>query len=185
MYMIVSPHTLLAPVLALPHVLYALVWFWPDVWRRQPFDGVKALVACGVAGKALQFASCLLWIRAVCQDKSCSSSRGLEHMASWEGLGTAVLVCGGQLLNLSTYRALGTVGVYYGHKLGRRVPWVTTFPFNVTSHPQYVGSVATIWGAACCLHRVFPPDADTQSALLWVTLFWIALYWASAWMECM
>lgn len=178
--MIVSPHLLLVPVLALPHVLYAFIWFWPCVWLRQPFDGVKALVVCGVTGKALQFASCLLWIRTVCHDKSCG---GLEDLAFWEGLVIAVLLCGGQLLNLSTYRALGTVGVYYGHKLGHRVPWVTTFPFNVTPHPQYVGSVATIWGAAWCLHRFFPPDAKTQTALLWVTLFWIALYWASGWME--
>ena len=36
--------------------------------------------------------------------------------------------------------------MYYGTRLGVHVPWYTGFPFNVVSHPQYVGSVLTIWG---------------------------------------
>jgi hypothetical protein len=27
-------------------------------------------------------------------------------------------------------------GVYYGIKLGRKVPWATGFPFSVAPHPQ-------------------------------------------------
>ena len=51
-----------------------------------------------------------------------------------------------QALNVGIYRAIGNPGVYYGFKLGHHVPWHTGFPFNVVSHPQYVGSVLTVWG---------------------------------------
>ena len=52
-----------------------------------------------------------------------------------------------QALNVGIYRAIGNPGVYYGFKLGHHVPWHTGFPFNVVSHPQYVGSALTVWGA--------------------------------------
>ena len=51
-----------------------------------------------------------------------------------------------QALNVGIYRAIGNPGVYYGFKLGHHVPWHTGFPFNVVSHPQYVGSVLSVWG---------------------------------------
>lgn len=53
-----------------------------------------------------------------------------------------------QWLNIGIFRAIGHPGVYYGFKLGHTIPWVDGFPFNVVSHPQYVGSVATLLGAA-------------------------------------
>ena len=52
-----------------------------------------------------------------------------------------------QALNIGIYRAIGNPGVYYGFKLGHNIPWHTGFPFNVVSHPQYVGSALTVWGA--------------------------------------
>lgn len=57
-----------------------------------------------------------------------------------------VLILAGQTLNAAIYKAIGKVGVYYGTRLGKTVPWVTGFPFNVVSHPQYVGTVLCIWG---------------------------------------
>jgi methylene-fatty-acyl-phospholipid synthase len=38
------------------------------------------------------------------------------------------------------------VGVFYGNRFGDDVPWCDSFPFSVTAHPQYVGTVLTIWG---------------------------------------
>jgi hypothetical protein len=59
-----------------------------------------------------------------------------------------------QALNVGIYRAIGNPGVYYGFKLGHHVPWHTGFPFNVVSHPQYVGSALTVWGAVILVrHR--------------------------------
>jgi methylene-fatty-acyl-phospholipid synthase len=60
------------------------------------------------------------------------------------GLG---LVLAGQALNASVYKALGQVGVYYGHELGYKVPFVTAFPYNLgISDPQYWGVLTCIWG---------------------------------------
>ena len=41
---------------------------------------------------------------------------------------------------------LGTVGVFYGDRLGHDVAWCERFPFSFCAHPQYVGVVLTIWG---------------------------------------
>ena len=41
---------------------------------------------------------------------------------------------------------LGSVGVFYGTRFGHVVQWCTGFPFSLLSHPQYVGTVLSIWG---------------------------------------
>jgi phosphatidyl-N-methylethanolamine N-methyltransferase len=57
-----------------------------------------------------------------------------------------VLLVAGQILNASVFYRLGRVGVFYGNILGHAVPWCREFPFSVLSHPQYVGTVLSIWG---------------------------------------
>ena len=57
-----------------------------------------------------------------------------------------VLMVAGQLLNLGVFYRLGGIGVFFGDRLGYRVPWCREFPFSWTAHPQYVGTVLTIWG---------------------------------------
>ena len=52
----------------------------------------------------------------------------------------------GQCLNFAVFHRSGAVGVFYGSRFGRAVPWVCGFPFSVLAHPQYVGAVAAIWG---------------------------------------
>ena len=75
-----------------------------------------------------------------------------------------------QVLNVGIYNAIGADGVYYGFKLGKSVPWVTGFPFNITSHPQYIGSVLTVWGSFCLTLSQHPPG------LLLLTAYWTCLY---------
>jgi hypothetical protein len=58
----------------------------------------------------------------------------------------AVAIVAGQVLNWSVFYRLGMIGVFYGDRLGYRVPWCQGFPFSVLMHPQYVGAVLTIWG---------------------------------------
>jgi phosphatidyl-N-methylethanolamine N-methyltransferase len=58
----------------------------------------------------------------------------------------AAAVVAGQVLNWSVFYRLGMVGVFYGDRLGYRVPWCYGFPFSMFLHPQYVGAVLTIWG---------------------------------------
>lgn len=174
----IAPHLLLALVLALPHVLYAFVWIRPGTWCKH-FNCIRLLVMFGIMGKVLQFSSCLVWVSSVCRKNSC----GITDMNMWEGIVVTVLLCSGQILNLATYKTLGIVGVYYGHKFGHRVSWVTTFPFSVLQNPQYVGSVLSIWGTAWVTHHFFPSDFNTQTALLGLTLFWSGLYGVSGWIE--
>lgn len=85
------------------------------------------------------------------------------------GLG---LILFGQVLNAGIFKAIGHVGVYYGFKLGHVVPWVDGFPFNVVRHPQYVGSVATVWGAAVLVSGVLPL-ADVGLLVFYWTLLYV------------
>lgn len=52
----------------------------------------------------------------------------------------------GQFLNVMTWRAIGKDGVCYGDRFGMKIPWCSTFPYNVTAHPQYIGAICTFWG---------------------------------------
>ena len=89
-----------------------------------------------------------------------------------------ILLAGfGQVLNASIFRAIGHAGVYYGFKLGHKIPWVEGFPFNVVSHPQYVGSVMTIWGAAILLWSQSPPGFGLLLS------YWTGLYLITGCME--
>ena len=45
----------------------------------------------------------------------------------------------GQTLNLSVYYKLGIKGVYYGNKFGLKLPYITSFPYNIgINNPQYI-----------------------------------------------
>jgi len=88
-----------------------------------------------------------------------------------------VLALGGQTLNAGIFRAIGHPGVYYGFKLGHAIPWVSGFPFNVVPHPQYVGSVMTVWAAAVLLWTQAP------SGLGLLAIYWTILYVITGWME--
>lgn len=57
-----------------------------------------------------------------------------------------VLVVVGQVLNAAVFYRLGRTGAFYGAEFGRPVARTSAFPFSLTSHPQYLGTVLTIWG---------------------------------------
>lgn len=58
----------------------------------------------------------------------------------------ALAIAVGQSLNVAVFRRLGRTGVFYGDRFGAELPWVESFPFTVCPHPQYAGTVLTIWG---------------------------------------
>jgi hypothetical protein len=82
--------------------------------------------------------------------------------------GAAILMLG-QVLNAAAFKALGCIGVYYGHELGYKVPRVAAFPYNLGfSDPQYWGVVATIFGLYIML--------DVQSFFIpFLELFWYGM----------
>ena len=78
------------------------------------------------------------------------------------------------------YAAIGNDGVYYGFKLGRSVPWCTSFPFNVhLRHPQYVGVVLTLLGGLAVL---MTPEL-VSNGLVPAGLAWASMYIIMAIME--
>lgn len=61
------------------------------------------------------------------------------------GIGV-LLILSGQILNLSVMFKLGSEGVFYGNRFGRRIEWQTGFPFSLLPHPQYLGALMSVWG---------------------------------------
>jgi phosphatidyl-N-methylethanolamine N-methyltransferase len=88
----------------------------------------------------------------------------------------AALVVVGQSLNVAVFYRLGPIGVFFGARLGYVVQRCKEFPFSVLSHPQYVGTLLTIWGLF--LAARFPHD-DWYALPVLET----AYYAAGAWLE--
>ncbi len=138
-----------ALVLALERACYVWIARAPGTFRRvcaRPaiaWIGTPVAVVGALFGvfKVVQGAVFLAWGLAL----------GDGNLLAWE-LPTGVLALaaaltvGGQILNLGVFYRLGAVGVFFGDRLGRVVPWCRDFPFSWVSHPQYVGTVLTIWG---------------------------------------
>jgi phosphatidyl-N-methylethanolamine N-methyltransferase len=134
-------------VLSLERLAYAAIWRRPagfrclcHKWlpRTSPVDVLAGLF---VLFKILQ---CLVfvgwWI---------AHGDGLRPATSEPGrlIVGGSMVIAGQILNLAVFVRLGRAGVFYGSRLGEPVPWRVGFPFSWVRHPQYAGTVVTIWGA--------------------------------------
>lgn len=81
------------------------------------------------------------------------------------------------VLNFGVYFTLSTVGVYYGCRLGHKVPWVQGFPFNTVAHPQFVGSAITVWGVLLSIYNQCSIGGAPLAA------WWTALYGLNAIVE--
>jgi methylene-fatty-acyl-phospholipid synthase len=138
-----------AVLLSVERICY--LWIWrkpaafrhrcerpPLVWIGDPVD-VLALLCGGF--KVLQCAVFIGW----CYLHGDGSLRPLA-LSAWSSVLGAMLIAGGQILNLSVFHRLGKVGVFYGNRLGYEVPWHLEFPFSFFKHPQYVGTLLSIWG---------------------------------------
>lgn len=93
-----------------------------------------------VAFKALQYGvfAGWCWLHGT---RSVTPTDDLAALATGAGL-----VAVGQILNVLVFYRLGRVGVFFGDRLGHAVTWCESFPFSRLDHPQYLGSVLTIWG---------------------------------------
>jgi uncharacterized membrane protein YuzA (DUF378 family) len=159
-------------VLSVPHSLYAAIWLRPAAFIRlnnaltsaHPVDTFAFLAA---VLKAVQYVA-VVWCYWVTAPPIGLANLSLLRLA----LGLALLGAG-QVLNAAVYRKLGKAGVYYGCRLGKPTPWQTGFPFNTVSHPQYTGSVLSIWGAAVVFCTAAHLDRGFYALVgLW-TLFYI------------
>ena len=82
-----------------------------------------------------------------------------------------LLILTGQTLNMSVYSKLGITGVYYGNKFGYKTKWITSFPYNILSNPQYVGCILTFLG----LYGLI----DTHYIIYSIILYLITMYFES------
>ena len=147
-----------AVLLSLERLCYVWIWRTPERFRavcddlaragttpvtvlRFLFYGFKALQLAVFAGWCLAYGGGSLWP---------------PDGDAWSfGVGAA-LIAAGQLLNASVFYRLGRVGVFYGNRFGYEIPWCRAFPFSIVNHPQYVGTVCSIWGFFVVMR--FPND---------------------------
>jgi methylene-fatty-acyl-phospholipid synthase len=81
------------------------------------------------------------------------------------------LFLAGQVLNFSVFWRLGRTGVFYGNRLGHRVPRITGFPFSIVPHPQYTGTLVSIWGLFLIMRY---PNPDWVVLPLLETVYYLA-----------
>ncbi|KAK9838791.1 hypothetical protein WJX74_003443 [Apatococcus lobatus] len=171
---------LVTAALAAPHVLYAFIWLLPNVWlsfsSKKPKRAVYNMEFCAWLLKVVQASAVLWWYH-------CKNPGGLhldmDQVALHQWVAFVGLAGLGQALNLSIYDAIGSEGVYYGTKLGLHVPWHKGFPFNFVAHPQYVGSVMTIWAVVAVLYNQGPAG----QGLSILACYWSGLYMITAMQE--
>lgn len=144
-----SAALLAAFLLAIERVSYVLVWRYPEkfqAWvqssktasKADPVDALKRLF---LLFKFIQIGVFAAWIIGFSDHFPPLPTAALP----WLLLGAALILVG-QVLNFGVFWRLGKVGVFYGNKLGHEVPWVKGFPFSLVPHPQYVGTLMSIWG---------------------------------------
>ena len=77
-----------------------------------------------------------------------------------------LLIFIGQVLNYTTFQALGAKGVYYGYEFGYSVDRVTCFPYNLNiNDPQY-------WGVLLCIFGIYMVVGATSFLVPFIELFW-------------
>jgi hypothetical protein len=112
------------------------------VWLGEPVAVVGALF-CGF--KVLQLSVFVWWCYLLGDSRAPATLDGLAlAVGSAFDRGRA---------SAEPQRVLSAV---YGDRLGYEVPRCQAFPFSVLSHPQYVGTVMTIWGVFVVMR--FPHD---------------------------
>ncbi len=138
-----------AVLLSVERIAYVLIWRDPSTfkrWSKHPSVAslggpVELLTWLFVAFKVLQIAVFAGWHLVLGDGTIWPYSRDPAVVA----IGLA-FIAAGQALNVSVFRRLGKVGVFYGNRLGYTVSWCQRFPFTWFEHPQYVGTVIAIWG---------------------------------------
>jgi methylene-fatty-acyl-phospholipid synthase len=173
----ILPLLLASFLLSFERLGYLLAWHRPQTFMnwgarmRIANDPVSALERLFYAFKLLQLIVFGSWIF-VYSDSVVPLPMGSPMS---QGLAIALLVTG-QILNLSTFWTLGRNGVFYGARFGHNIPWRSGFPFSICPHPQYLGTVMSIWGLFLLFRY---PAADWYLIPAVETVF----YWLGAYFE--
>ncbi len=150
---------LAALLLAIERVSYVLIWHHPEAFQRLcarglvpgQRDPVDALRTLFVGFKLIQLGVFLGWMSHFGGQFPPLPTASVPIVV----LGSALLLLG-QLLNFSVFWRLGKHGVFYGNRLGHKLPWVEGFPFSLLPHPQYLGTLMSIWGLFLIMRHPYP-----------------------------
>ncbi|TVQ41296.1 MAG: hypothetical protein EA370_02470 [Wenzhouxiangella sp.] len=151
--------SLATALLLIERLAYIFVWRHPEHFRKfcarglvlGQHDPVDALRTLFVVFKFIQIGVFIGWFMHF------GESFPPLPTASWPVILAGIfLFVFGQALNLSVFWRLGKVGVFYGNRLGHRVPWVEGFPFSIVPHPQYLGTLISIWGLFLIMRHPHP-----------------------------
>lgn len=146
-----------AALLSLERICYVLVWWYPESFRAfcarlgaffagGPVEILQKLFYCF---KAIQLAVFFAWCYLYAGGSFSLLNGGLLSLV----IGGALIVAG-QILNFSVFYRLGTTGVFYGNQFGYKIRWCREFPFSLLKHPQYVGTLFSIWGFFLAMRSV-------------------------------
>ena len=110
------------------HLFYAVVWLRPDLIR----GGLDNVIKIAITGRGIQFLS--------------MAAVMYRYTINWRYYELKIaFIMMGQFLNTAVYNKLGLEGVYYGSQF-KKLPMITSFPFNIISNPQYIGCMLTQYG---------------------------------------
>lgn len=151
---------LAAVLLSLERICYVYIWRFPEVFHAfcdhpaiagwgEPVDVLEKLF---YGFKVIQLGVFFGWC--YFHADGLPSPFGSGDVSSLVAGGVLIMV--GQTLNFGAFYRLGKVGIFYGNKLGHEVPWCEEFPFSFLKHPQYVGTLLSIWGFFLVMR--FPHD---------------------------
>lgn len=159
-----------AVLLSIERLAYAWIYRWPAPFialcrRINGSDPVDVLQQVFVAFKALQLAVFAAW----CWHFGAKTGWPSDWFAPAGWLGIALIGIG-QTLNATVFLRLGRVGVFYGNRFGRETEWSNEFPYSLVDHPQYVGTVMSIWGIFLILRY---PHPDWLALPLLETVYYV------------
>ena len=166
-----------AVLLAAERASYIVIARRPDLFlalyaRLDPArasTAVRVVERLFLAFKGLQFGVFIAWGYVHGGRFSWPASHGPFVMVlSW------ALALAGQILVVSTFYHLGRTGVFFGNQLGYAVPRCRAFPFSLLAHPQYVGTLLTIWGGFTLVRF---PHADWWALPLLETVYYLGGMW--------
>lgn len=140
-------------LLGIERVLYGYWFIYPESFKSELRKGTfgksmkkeplfwKSAMSMGMYVKVFQFS-------VVAYDIIVRSTVLEDFMISRKFALGCIMMGIGQGLNMAAFKALGGIGIYYGHEFGYDVKFVKNFPYNVTwiADPQYWGVVIFIWG---------------------------------------
>lgn len=140
-----------APFLWLHTFIYSYIWIRPKKYaeickeKLKGEDPIKVYAITSFSIKIMQITFMVL--AAIYYKGPHIFLLDLTNLSIERWLASLTLIVVGQVLNMFVYKKLGLNGVYYGYKLGKEVPWVYSFPFNLKiRHPQYFGAIISWWG---------------------------------------